>query len=105
MVAAAPATPDEVDYRTQIKPLLSEKCYSCHGALKQESELRLETRSLMIDGGDSGPAIQPGDPEQSLLIERISAEHADGRMPPPEQGSPLTSDQIALVRQWIRQGA
>lgn len=44
-----PAAGADVDYRSKIKPLLAEKCYSCHGRLKQESDLRLETRSLMVD--------------------------------------------------------
>ncbi len=65
-ITIASSMADEVDYLTQIKPLLAEKCYSCHGVLKQESELRLETKSLMLEGGDSGGVIVPGDPEESL---------------------------------------
>ncbi len=93
-----------IDYLTQVKPILSEKCYSCHGALKQESELRLETRSLMLTGGDSGEAIVPKNPEQSLLIQRVSAIDGD-RMPPPHDGAALKPDEIALIREWVRQGA
>ena len=48
-----------VDYLTQIKPLLASKCYACHGALKQRSGLRLETRALMLRGGDSGRVVVP----------------------------------------------
>lgn len=95
---------EPVDYLTQIKPILSEKCYSCHGTLKQESSLRLETRTLMVDGGDSGEVIVPGDAEDSLLIERIMAT-GDERMPPREDGSPLKSAEIELLRRWIDQGA
>ncbi|WP_197455733.1 DUF1553 domain-containing protein [Stieleria neptunia] len=105
LVFAAPApsaaiATDEVDYLTQIKPLLSEKCYSCHGVLKQESGLRLETRSLMIDGD----ALIPGDPNASEMLVRITADE-DERMPPAEDGAALQPDQIELLRRWIEQGA
>ncbi|MCP4943072.1 MAG: hypothetical protein GY924_13975, partial [Planctomycetaceae bacterium] len=64
--------PVTINYLTQIKPLLAEKCYSCHGALKQESELRLETVDLMQSGGDSGPAVKPGNSADSLLLQRMT---------------------------------
>ena len=104
-ITIASSMADEVDYLTQIKPLLTEKCYSCHGVLKQESELRLETKSLMVQGGDSGGVIVPGDPEASLLLVRIEAKDPHEKMPPAEEGSALLPDQIALVRSWILQGA
>ena len=72
---------DRVDYLTQIKPLLTEKCYSCHGRLKQESDLRLETRSLMIDSD----VIVPGKPVESELLHRVTAA-GDERMPPEAKG-------------------
>ncbi|WP_339613407.1 DUF1553 domain-containing protein [uncultured Rubinisphaera sp.] len=94
----------DIDYLTDIKPLLESKCYSCHGVLKQEAELRLETRVLMLQGGDSGSAIESGRPEASLLMERITDEE-DSRMPPAEEGSALKHDEIELIRKWIKQGA
>ncbi|MCH1438466.1 MAG: PSD1 and planctomycete cytochrome C domain-containing protein [Rubripirellula sp.] len=102
-----PAAPESrsatINYLTQIKPLLAEKCYSCHGALKQESELRLETVALMLTGGDSGPAVQPGNPAESLLLQRISMTD-DDQMPPHGEGSPLKPDQIKILQQWINEG-
>ena len=95
---------DRVDYLKQIKPIFTEKCYSCHGVLKQESELRLETRALMLKGGASGGVIVPHHAEQSLLLERISADK-DERMPPAGEGSALKPEEIALIKQWINQGA
>ncbi len=89
-----------VDYLTQIKPMLEEKCYSCHGVLKQEGDLRLETVPLMLESG----AIEPGDAEASLVFERIIADE-DDRMPPAHDGSALKPDQIALLRTWIDEGA
>jgi len=95
---------DKVDYLKQIKPLLTEKCYACHSALKQEAELRVETRELMLKGGDSGATIVPGKPDDSLLLYRIMAQ-GDEQMPPPEEGSRLTDQQIELIKTWIQQGA
>lgn len=93
-----------VDYLTRVKPILSEKCYSCHGVLKQESELRLETRALMIAGGDSGEAIVPGRSDESSLLQRITASEFD-RMPPADEGAALKADEIDVIRRWIDQGA
>ena len=94
---------DKVDYLEQIKPILSAKCYACHGALKQEGELRLETRTLMLKGGASGEVIVAGKADESLLIKRITAEE-DERMPPSEQAVVLTAEEISLIRTWINQG-
>ena len=96
---------DDVDYLTQIKPLLTEKCYSCHGVLKQEAELRLETKSLMLEGGDSGRVIVPGDPEESLLLQRITARINTSGCRHSKRAPHCLPDQIALVRTWITQGA
>ncbi|MEO1980926.1 MAG: DUF1549 domain-containing protein, partial [Fuerstiella sp.] len=95
---------DKVDYLTQIKPLLAAKCYSCHGVLKQESALRLETRALMTLGGDSGTAVVAGDTTASTILQRVTADE-DSRMPPAEDGAALTPEQIALLRNWIASGA
>lgn len=94
----------QVSYLKSIKPLLKTKCYACHGALKQEGSLRLETRSVMLKGGDSGPALVPKDVAGSLILQRITA-HPDERMPPVGEGSALNAKQIELIRRWISQGA
>ena len=91
---------ENVDYLSSIKPLLAEKCYACHGALKQESDLRLETRSLMEGGG----VLVAGRPTESALLERVTAKD-DRRMPPHGEGAALKPDEIELVRRWIEQGA
>ena len=87
----------EVDYARHIKPLLKERCFSCHGALKQKAKLRLDTVQSMRDGGVLG--------DDSSLIERVATQDADRRMPPPSEGEPLTAKQIDMLRQWVRAGA
>ena len=101
---AGTVSAEPVDYIKQIKPILAEKCYSCHGVLKQESDLRLETRELMLKGGASGPVIVPGQPDKSLLLERVSA-NKDERMPPDGEGTALKPSELRLLRDWIHQGA
>ena len=103
-VTAMAHAAEPVDYVTQIKPLLAAKCYACHGALKQEGGLRLETRELMLQGGDSGSVLVLGKPEQSLVLARIAAQGAE-RMPPLEEGVGLRPAEIDLLRVWIQQGA
>jgi len=98
------AKADESLYTAKIKPLLETKCYSCHGVLKQEAGLRLETLSLMKAGGDSGPAVVADNADRSALMQRITADE-DSRMPPSDDGAALTSDEIALLRRWIEEGA
>jgi hypothetical protein len=93
-----------VDYLRDIKPLLRERCFACHGALKQKAGLRLDTTAAMRKGGETGPALVPGDAGNSLILERISAGRGK-RMPPASEGEPLTAGQIALLKRWINQGA
>ncbi|MDA0833932.1 MAG: DUF1553 domain-containing protein [Planctomycetota bacterium] len=90
-------------YLEHVKPVLRERCYSCHGPLKQEANLRLDTVGLMQQGGDSGSVIVPGDIAGSLIFERISEPDASVRMPP--EGKPLTAEQIEIIRLWIDTGA
>jgi hypothetical protein len=101
--SASFAKAESIDYLAKIKPLLAHRCYACHGALKQESGLRLDTAASAIKGGDSGPAVTPGDPASSLLIERVSATDVSERMPP--EGKPLEPEEIAALRAWIAENA
>ena len=96
------STAQAVDYLREVKPLLKRRCFSCHGALKQKSKLRVDTAALMRKGGSEGPAIIPGDGSGSYLIEQLTAD-GDERMPP--EGEALTVKEIALLRDWIDAGA
>lgn len=94
-----------VDYTTQIRPLLQERCFSCHGALKQKSNLRLDTVELMRRGGKSGPALVPGRPEASPILERVASTDPEDRMPPEHEGQSFSTAQVNQLREWIAAGA
>ncbi|MEZ6047435.1 MAG: DUF1549 domain-containing protein [Planctomycetaceae bacterium] len=93
---------DALLYQQQIKPLLEKRCFACHGALKQESSLRVDSGEYLLKGGELGPAVVPGDLNESLLFQTITGEA--GFLMPPE-GDPLTSEEIALIKNWIEAGA
>ncbi|REK09969.1 MAG: DUF1549 domain-containing protein [Planctomycetota bacterium] len=105
IAAATTATAAEpVDYGRDIRPLLETHCYECHGPVKQESGLRLDRRAGAFEGGDMGPSIVPGKGDQSLLVAvMLGASEAISQMPADRE--PLPPEQIALVREWIDQGA
>jgi len=101
------AVADDVDFDRQIRPILSNTCYACHGPdqRQRKSELRLDTRAGAFVELDGQFAIVPGQPEQSLLIQRITSVDAEQVMPPPDSGKKLTAAQKQLLADWIRQGA
>ncbi len=103
VVTARAADEPRIDYLKQVKPLLAERCFACHGALKQEGQLRLDTAALAVKGGESGAALKPSDIGGSLLMKRVTATTDSERMPP--EGEPLKPAQIELLKQWIAQGA
>src|SRR5437764_9920154 len=92
------------DYLRDVKPLLAENCYRCHGASQQKGGLRLDTAALAIKGGDNGPALKPRKPPDSLIVQALKGTHADiPRMP--YKKPPLSPPQIALIENWIAEGA
>lgn len=93
-------------YASKIKPMLRERCFGCHGGLKQEGNLRLDTVESMLQGGDSGAAIDIEQPSTaSLLIERLASDDESYRMPPPHEGEAFTQEQLKLLQDWIEAGA
>ncbi len=92
-------------YTNEVKPLLRERCFACHGALKQEANLRLDTADAIHRGGDSGSVLDLKAVDSSILLERISESDPALRMPPEFEGEPLTAEQIRVVRKWIQTGA
>src|SRR3954470_13992657 len=106
--AAAPGTATKVDFNRDIRPILSENCYKCHGPDDEarKAKLRFDVRADALKPAKSGKiAIVPGAPEKSELLARITAEDADDRMPPLKTGKKLTPAQIESLRNWIAQGA
>jgi hypothetical protein len=98
----------EVDFQRDVQTILAEHCAGCHGpdAEARQAGLRLDVRELALRGGDSGaPAIVPHKPEESALVQRVTSADPDRIMPPAEHNKPLSADQIALLRQWIGEGA
>jgi hypothetical protein len=102
--AVLAADPHLAAYSEKIRPLLAERCFSCHGGLKQEAGLRLDTVALMVEGGESGSVVTKGDPDASLILERVIDTDPDTRMPPEGEGEPLSPEQLALLKDWIKAG-
>ena len=88
-------------FETKIRPLFEEKCSTCHGQKKQEGGLSLSSRSRAMAGGDSGPIVSPGMPQESLLIRAVNYQ-TDLKMPPDGQ---LADTDIADLKRWVQNGA
>ncbi|MCA9050271.1 MAG: DUF1549 domain-containing protein, partial [Planctomycetaceae bacterium] len=97
---AAAAPQDAEFFERRIRPLLAEHCFECHGEQTQKASLRLDSRSSLLRGGDLGPAVIPGDPDGSLLLQAVRYE--DLEMPPAGR---LSDTKIRLLTEWIRRGA
>ena len=88
-------------FETRVRPLLAEKCYPCHSA-SEMGNLRLDSKERLLKGGKSGPAVVPGDPEKSLLVQAITGRHERLKMPPTE---PLKELEVSILTEWVRAGA
>lgn len=88
-------------FEMKVRPILAERCWSCHGVDQAESELRLDSLAAMLEGGARGPAIVPGQPQKSLLI--LAVNHADTLQMPPK--SKLPQGEISDLSQWVKSGA
>src|SRR5438094_2550325 len=89
-------------FEKSVRPILAANCFECHGPDKQKAKLRLDARSLMMEGGDSGPVVVPGNAKASLLIQAIHYPEDGPKMPPKGK---LSATEIALLTEWIQQGA
>ena len=102
-----PAAPAEVDFNEDVRPIISDRCFHCHGpdAENQKSDFRVD--NLLNATADLGgyAGIVPGDPKASELIARIHTEDGDDLMPPPDSNRSLTDQQKAILDQWIKEGA
>ncbi|MBI1313295.1 DUF1549 domain-containing protein [bacterium] len=87
-------------FEARIRPLLAKRCFKCHGAEKQKGGLRVDAGANLLQGGESGPSIVPGKPDESLLIESVRYESFE--MPPDGQ---LPQEEITLLEKWVADGA
>lgn len=98
----APGAAEEISFNRDIRPILSDTCFFCHGpdSEHREADLRLDQEEAAKEY-----AIVPGDAEASEIIDRITSDDADLKMPPPESGKRLSKKEIALLKRWVDQGA
>jgi mono/diheme cytochrome c family protein len=98
---------DEIRYNRDIRPILSENCFACHGpdAPARKADLRLDTKDGLLAKVDDTQAVVPGDPARSAILARITSADADEVMPPPKTGKKLTPQQVDLLKRWVEQGA
>jgi len=104
VAAIAAETPEQIEFfEKKIRPVLATQCYQCHSAETMAmADLRLDDREATRRGGSRGPAVSPGDPANSVLLEAITYADLDLKMPPTGK---LSDDEIAAFRQWIEMGA
>lgn len=97
--------PEAVVYTQLVKPLLDQRCVSCHNAEKQKGKLRLDTPEFILAGGEEGPVLAAGKPGESELIKRLLLEASDEHHMPPKGKTPLTENEITLLHWWVQHGA
>ena len=94
---------DKLQYNRDIRPILAENCFACHGpdSAARKAGLRIDQRAAAIEGG----ALEPGEPDQSSLLERVVSSDPEKVMPPPSTKKSLTAAQKEILRRWIAEGA
>lgn len=104
LLTARPMTADEkIDFNQEIRTIFTKHCTACHGGVKAAAEVSFVTGAAIVP--PDGWVVEPGDPANSVLIERVESDDPEFRMPPPDHGSPLDSSEIELLRRWIAAGA
>ena len=100
---AAPAFAGKLEYNRDVRPILAEACFACHGpdSAARKGDLRLDQRDAAIEGG----AIVPGKPDQSTLVERILTTERSEVMPPHKTNKTLTAGQKEILKRWVAEGA
>ena len=101
--AATVSAEETVRFNRSVRPIFTKHCTACHGGVKQAAEISFSYRDQVLP--PDGWIVEPGDPDASLLIERVVSDDPEERMPPPEHGEKLSKDEIDVLKRWIRQGA
>ncbi|MFN0128204.1 MAG: PSD1 and planctomycete cytochrome C domain-containing protein [Verrucomicrobiales bacterium] len=107
-VGAEPAVPAKIGFNRDVRPILSEACFHCHGpdAKARAAKLRLDIREEALKAAESGKTpIVPGQPEKSEVVRRLLTNDEDDVMPPPKAHKALTAQQKAILKRWIAEGA
>lgn len=100
----ATAADGKVDFAKEIKPILEQQCFKCHGTEKQKGKLRLDSREAALKGGKGGPALVAGESAKSEFLRRVMLPKSDDDFMPTE-GEPLPKSQIDLLKKWVDEGA
>lgn len=98
-----PLAGQEIDFDKEVRPIFTKHCTACHGGVKEAGEVSFVTPDAILP--PDGWVVEPGEPDDSVLIERVESDDPDVRMPPPDHGGALSTHEIAILRQWITQGA
>ena len=107
VVTATASAAGKIDFNRDIRPILSDNCFACHGfdSKKRKGDLRLDTPEGAFKAIEGAIPIKPGDPEASSVLQRILTHDKDELMPPPETNKKITPNQVEILRRWIREGA
>ena len=89
-------------FEKEVRPILAKRCHDCHGEKKQKGGLRVDHIGYLKSGGDTGPSLVPGKPDESAMIEAVRYANADFQMPPKQK---LPDAEIAILEKWIEMGA
>lgn len=106
-IGADEPLPEVVEFNRDVRPILSENCYACHGpdANKREAELRLDTEAGLFGRGAKKQPVVPSKPGDSELITRVTSPAPEQRMPPVDSGKTLSPRDISILKKWVEQGA
>src|SRR5687768_15014774 len=101
---SAGAAEDFTFFREKVEPVLSTRCYECHSAKAEKIKggLLLDSKAGMLKGGDTGTALVPGDPDNSMIIIAVRHEDPDLQMPPKKK---ISDEEIAVLEKWVKSGA
>lgn len=107
LLATSASAAEKLKYNRDVRPILSDKCFQCHGPdkAKRQAELRLDDPKSALDHRDGKAAIIAGDADHSRVYQRIVTKNPDEKMPPAETGNDLTAAEIATLQRWIAEGA
>lgn len=94
---------EKIDFSQHVRPILNKHCVACHGGVRQAGEVSFVYRDQVLP--PDGWIVEPGDPDSSILLQRVLETDPELRMPPPEHGAALSPAEIQVLRDWIRQGA